>query len=151
MWSGRLKQRLLFLVESDGLNPADAIMIGFAIIRQIVEIAILLVVPPLLILAYRYWAKHLRQVLPSWRTAFGLTSLLFTLTSWLCFVVPLGLTLASINIEFISLPLWERCVLFLVGGGIPLAFTFSGHSRIQAVSAAVLIGVLFRISIVHFS
>jgi hypothetical protein len=56
-------------------------------VRKILGVLTFVAVPCLAILAYRGWARSLRQELPHWRNALGLASIVVTFLSWFSYML----------------------------------------------------------------
>jgi hypothetical protein len=99
-------------------------------VSRTLGILIFIAIPSLAILSYRGWTKGLRQELPQWRNALGLTSILITFLSW-CGTATL-LLLGSISDN------WIVSIALLALTGTVLAFALRGASRIEAIAASFL-------------
>jgi hypothetical protein len=98
----------------------------------------LLAVPVLIVLAYRAWAKAVRSELPAWRNGLGLGSIVLLSVSWLFFAA-LSI-LGSIrpgSTHFFDLE-WTATLFSCTEAAALLAIALRGASRIQAISAALL-------------
>jgi hypothetical protein len=111
-----------------------------------------LAVPCLTVLAYRGWAKGLRQGLPRWRNALGMTSIVVTFLSWFglsMFALFVLLDRIGLNTNFFSfLPDWMPAIALLVLAGTSLAFALKGASRIEAIVAGLLMVTAWMTSVV---
>jgi hypothetical protein len=96
--------------------------------------------PSLAIMSYWGWTKGLRQKLPQWRSALGLTSILITILSW-CGTATL-LLLGSFSDN------WMVPIALLALTGTVLAFALRGASRIEAIAAGFLMfaGITMTVS-----
>src|SRR5260370_30146624 len=101
-----------------------------------------LAVPCLTVLAYRGWTKGLRQGLPRWRNALGMTSIMVTFLSWFglsMFALLALLDRMGLNANFFSFsPDWMPAITLLVLAGTSLAFALRGASRIEEIWAGFL-------------
>jgi hypothetical protein len=109
-------------------------------ISRTLGIVIFIAIPSLAILSYLNWTKGLRQKLPQWRSALGVTSIAITFLSW--FGSAILLSLGSLSDDWI----WPLALLALAG--TILAFTLRAASRIEAIAAGVLmfVGITFSVS-----
>lgn len=109
-------------------------------VSRTLGIVIFIAIPSLAILSYRGWTKGLRQKLPQWRSALGVTSIVITFVSW--FGAAILLLLGSLSDK------WELPLALLALAGTILAFTLKGASRIEAIAAGVLMfaGITFVVS-----
>jgi hypothetical protein len=94
----------------------------------------------LTVLAYRGWANRWRQVLPRWRSALGLTSIVVTFLTWLSLAVLALSERIGLNPSFISVD-WTTPAVILVAAATPLALALRGTSRIEAIAAGLLLVV----------
>ena len=106
-------------------------------VSKILGVLTFVTVPCLAILAYRGWAKSLRQQLPRWRNALGLASMVVTLLSWFGLAILALSALMDLNANFFS-PDWMPPIAFLTVAGTSLAFALRGSSRIEAIVAGLL-------------
>src|SRR6266478_8815627 len=82
----------------------------------------------------------LRQKLPQWRSALGVTSIVITFLSWFGTAILLSLGSLSDN--------WEWPLALLALAGTILGFALRGASRMEAIAAGFLMfaGLTFTVS-----
>ena len=123
-----------------------------AILVLCLEGVTFLAVPCLTVLAYRGWTKGLRQGLPRWRNALGMTSIVVTFLSWSGFSMFALLALLDrmgINSNLFSFsPDWVTAIALLVLAGTSLAFALKGATRIEAIVAGLLMVAAWMTSVV---
>ncbi|SRR6266567_3052667 len=104
-------------------------------------------VPCLAILAYRGWAKSVRQKLPHWRNALGIMSIVLTSLSWSSLAILPLLGRIDVSTGFFSVD-WISPIAFLTVAGTFLAFALKGASRIEAIVASLLMVAAWGMSVV---
>lgn len=97
-------------------------------------------IPCLSILAYRRWARDLRQMLPHWRSALGLTSIAVTSLCWSILAILFLAYRLGINSHLFS-DWWVTAIALLALLGTCLAFALRGASRIAQIAAGLLMVV----------
>ena len=121
--------------------------------RRILGVLTFVAVPCLAILAYRGWARSLRQELPHWRSALGLASIVVTFLSWSSLSMSALLVLLErigFNTNFFSFsPDWIPPIALLVLAGTSLAIALRGASRIEAIVAGLMMVVAWIMSVVE--
>jgi 4-amino-4-deoxy-L-arabinose transferase-like glycosyltransferase len=104
------------------------------------EIMALAVVPILLLIAWRSWAKDDRAELTAWRSGVGLTALLILSLNW-------GLALLADAPQLLdrhTLPLNIKSVAYFLSfpldiDAMVLAFALRGAARLEAIFAGMLL------------
>ena len=112
------------------------------LILDVVFLAIYLAIPCLVFVAYRGWAKHGRQVLPTWRRYLGVWSMALTCIVWLGFAY-LGLCLLARQPTDFFTDTWTVANLFISVLAAVGSLALEGRSRVCAFSAAVLMATPF--------
>ena len=109
-------------------------------ISRTLGIVIFIAIPSLAVLSYLSWTKGLRQKLPQWRSALGVSSIVITFLSWFGTAILLSLGSLSDN--------WEWPLALLALAGTILAFALRGASRMEAIAAGFLMfaGLTFTVS-----
>lgn len=99
-------------------------------------------VPCLTFVAYRGWAKRVRQELPSWRSCLGVGSMELTLIVWLE-TAYLGFSrYAHLAPDFFS-DIWMVANMFISVLAAVANLALKGRSRLSAFAAAALMAVPF--------
>jgi cytochrome bd-type quinol oxidase subunit 2 len=91
----------------------------------------------LTILAYRGWTGGLRQTLPHWRSALGVTSIALTFLCWSILAILFLADRSGVNSHFSS-DWWITAMTLLALLGTCLAFALRGAPRIAAIAAGLL-------------
>jgi hypothetical protein len=93
-------------------------------------------IPCLTILAYRGWTTNLRQMLPQWRSALGVTSITLTFLCWSILAILFLADRLGVNSHLFDW--WITAIALLALLGTCLAFALRGASRIAAIAAGLL-------------
>ena len=115
------------------------------VLANSLAIAAIPATPCLTILAFRAWAKRLRNDLPSWRNALGLISMATTFICWLGYVtffLLVGFTRLQLDSVF-----WLVSGVLMLCLGISSAIALKSPSRLLTLSAGLLMILLFWASV----
>jgi len=91
----------------------------------------------LMILAYRGWTRNLRQTLPHWRNALGVTSMALTFLCWSILAILFLADRLDVNSR-LFFDWWVTAIALLAILGACLAFALRGAPRIAAIAAGLL-------------
>lgn len=104
------------------------------------QIMALVVVPILLVVAWRTWAKDDRSGMPSWRSGVGMTALLVLSLNWCLALVVDGPELLHNQ----SLPSHIKSLVYVLSfpldvDAIVLAFALRGAARLEVILAGCIL------------
>ncbi|SRR6266481_5889371 len=117
-----------------------------SIAAQILVAATFLSVPMLTLLAFRGWAKRLRQEQPRWRSGLGVTSIVAIFLSWVTFISFFLLDILRPDTQ-VRPDLWLSLVLLMLVTGICLALALNSPPRTQTLLAGLLMILLLWASV----
>lgn len=102
-------------------------------------------IPCLALLAYRGWAKHLRQDLPRWRSFLGVASIIITLLNWLALAYPAFMIAAHLQADFFTAG-WTVANIMVALIGAAWSLALKGRPRVCAFLAGCLMASPWLIS-----
>jgi len=115
---------------------------SMAVSHGLIWLGAALAIPALAILAYRGWARGVREQVARWRSTLGVMSIAFTFLGWIGLVVPFIFGLMGFNVDFVG-STWITALFYFGVIAISLAFALRGTSRVQALLAGLLVLALW--------
>jgi len=108
-------------------------------------LALAIVAPLLVLLAYRNWRK-IRNELPQWRNVAGRLAMLLALFHWTWVIIAL-VALITGSPHFFTSALWGPVMSGTLIAGVLLPLTLKGPGRVQLFAAAVIlvVGITFQV------
>lgn len=108
-------------------------------------------IPVLLFLSLRGWWRCHRMGLVTWRDRFGLASIATASVYWLTLPVWMVADKFTANVRLAQLlgDIWENTALIAMILAAPLSSFLKGSARAQALTASILMVVVFYLSAVE--